>query len=330
LIVFTGFIPASTFRGLVMKRRHLLATGALAAPFALTSARPAAAAAAGTLKVGYQKSSTALVLLKSRGWIEGKLAPLGYDVTWAEFPSGPPMLEALAAGAVNLAFTGETPPIFSQASGTPVVYVANSVPHPHQEAVLVPASSTITSVAGLKGKQVAVAKGSSSHYLLVAAVAKAGLAFSDIKPVYLAPSDARAAFQSGNVDAWAIWDPFFAAAQAAGAKILTDAAGLVPNHDFYLSRRDFATANAPALEAVITEVAAIESWIPNNRAAAATEIAATVGLPQPILLASFNRATYGVQKITPSVLADEQKVADTFYKLGLIPSPVNVAAASWS
>lgn len=311
-----------------MKRRYLLATGALAAPFVLSGRR--AAAAGGVLKVGYQKSSTALVLLKHRGWIEKKLAPLGYTVTWAEFPSGPPMLEALAAGAVNLAFTGETPPIFSQASGTPIVYIANSVPHPHQEAILVPASSTITSVAGLKGKQVAVAKGSSSHYLLVAAVQKAGLSFTDIEPVYLAPSDARAAFQSGNVAAWSIWDPFFASAQAAGAKVLTDAAGLVPNHDFYLSRRDFATANAPALDAVITQIQAIETWIPQNRPAAATEISATVGLPAPVLLASFNRATYGVSKITPSVLADEQKVADTFFKLGLIPSPVNVNLAAWS
>jgi sulfonate transport system substrate-binding protein len=240
------------------------------------------------------------------------------------------MLEALAAGAVNFAFTGETPPIFAQASGTPVVYIANSVPHPHQEAILVPAASTVTSVAGLKGKQVAVAKGSSSHYLLVAAVTKAGLSFTDITPVYLAPSDARAAFQSGNVDAWAIWDPFFAAAQGAGAKVLTDATGLVPNHDFYLSRRDFATANSPALDAVVTAVQSIEQWIPQNRPAAATEIAATVGLPAPILLTSFNRATYGVDKISPAVLADQQKVADTFYKLGLIPSPVNVSTASWS
>jgi len=311
-----------------MNRRHLLATGALAAPFVLGIGRRAAAA--GTLKIGYQKSSTALVLLKHRGWVEQHIGPLGYGVTWAEFPSGPPMLEALAAGAVNLAFTGETPPIFSQASGTPVVYIANSVPHPHQEAILVPAASTVTSVAGLKGKQVAVAKGSSSHYLLVAAVTNAGLAFSDITPVYLAPSDARAAFQSGNVDAWAIWDPFFAAAQAAGAKVLTDAAGLVPNHDFYLSRRDFAQANGPALDQVIAAIQAIEAWVPQNRPAAATEIAATLGLPQPILLASFNRATYGVNKVTPAVLADQQKVADTFYKLGLIPSPVNVTNASWS
>ncbi len=310
-----------------MKRRAVIATAMLAgalAPLRLS------AATKGTLKIGYQRSSTALVLLKSRGWLESKLAPLGYDVTWALFPSGPPMLEALNANAVNLAFTGETPPVFAQAAGVPVVYIANSVPHPHSEAILVPASSTITTVAGLKGKKVAVAKGSSANYLLVSAVEKAGLSFSDITPVYLQPSDARAAFQGGNVDAWAIWDPFYAAAEQAGAKKIIDASGVVPNHDFYLSRRDFAEANGAALNATIAQIQAMETWLPNNRAAAATEIAPSIGLPQPLLLSSFERQTYGVSKITPVVLRDQQKVADIFYKLGLIPSPVTVATASWS
>jgi sulfonate transport system substrate-binding protein len=314
-----------------MKRRSLLHSAAFAAPLALACPAISRAATAGTLKIGYQKSSTALVLLKARGWFEKHLAPLGYNVTWAEFPSGPPMLEALSAGAVNLAYTGETPPIFSQASGTPVVYVAASVPHPHQEAVFVKASSPITSVAGLQGKSVAVAKGSSSHYLLVAAVLKAGLQFSDITPVYLAPADARAAFTTGAVDAWAIWDPFWAAAQAAiPTRTLTDAQGVVPNHDFYLSRRDFAEAHADALNAAITQIKAIDDWIPANRAAAASEIAATIGLPAPILLTSFNRAVYGINKVTPDVLADQQKIADLFYRLHLIPTPITVADAAWS
>jgi len=314
-----------------MKRRVLLQSAALAAPAALGLPAISRAAGAGTLKIGYQKASTALVLLKRRGWFEQKLAPLGYNVTWAEFPSGPPMLEALAASAVNLAFTGETPPVFAQASGTAVVYVANSVPHPHGEAILVKASSPITSVAELKGKQVAVQKGSSAHYLLVAAVLKAGLNFTDITPVYLAPADARAAFQSGDVDAWSIWDPFYAAEQAAKPiRVLTDAKGVVPNHDFYLSRRDFADANAPVLDLAISQIKAIDAWIDTNREAAAIEIAPSVGLPAPILLTSFKRATFGVEKISPAVLADQQKVADTFYNLHLIPTPITVSDAAWS
>jgi sulfonate transport system substrate-binding protein len=314
-----------------MKRRFLLQTAALGVPAALGLPALSRAAGAGTLKIGYQKSSTALVLLKRRGWLEQKLAPLGYDVNWAEFPSGPPMLEALSAGAVNFAYTGETPPIFSQAAGTPIVYVATSVKHPHEEAIFVKTSSPVTSVAGLKGKSVAVAKGSSSHYLLVGALAKAGVAYSDIKPVYLAPSDARAAFQSGDVDAWAIWDPFWAAEQAAiPVRVLSDAQGVVPNRDFYLSRRDFVEHDAAALNAAVAQVSAMDAWIPANMAAAAQEISPIIGLPPLVLVASFKRATYGDCKVTPEVLADQQKLADLFYKLNLIPTPINVSDAAWS
>jgi sulfonate transport system substrate-binding protein len=314
-----------------MQRRAFLTTAATSTILAgVGMPSISRAASKGTLKVGYQKGSTALVLLKSRGWLESKLAPLGYDVSWALFPSGPPMLEALNANAVNLAFTGETPPVFAQAAGTPVVYIANSTRHPHGEAILVPAASTITTVAGLKGKKVAVAKGSSANYLLVSAIAQAGLSFSDITVVYLQPPDARAAFQSGDVDAWAIWDPFYAAAEQAGAKKVVDASGIVPNHDFYLSRRDFASANRDVLNTVIGQIQQIETWIPNNRAAAATELSPSIGLPQPLLLHSFERATYGVAKITPAVMQDQQKVADTFFKLGLLPAPVTVASAAWS
>ena len=315
-----------------MFRRTVLAAGAVGLASFAGLAAPAIGRAAtkGTLKIGYQKSSTALVLLKKRGWFENKLEPLGFDVSWAEFPSGPPIMEALNAGAVNLGFTGETPPVVAQASGIPLVYIANSVPHPHAEAILVPSGSSIATVADLKGKQVAVAKGSSSHYLLVAALQQAGLTLHDITPVYLAPPDARAAFQSNNVAAWAIWDPFYEAAQQGGAKAIVEAAGIVPNHDFYLARKDFADANADVLNGAIAEIQQIETWVPNNRAVAATEMAPSIGLPQPLLLASFNRQTYGVSKITPAVLKDQQKIADTFYKIGLIPSPVDVSAAIWS
>jgi sulfonate transport system substrate-binding protein len=314
-----------------MKRRTILRAGAIAAPLAL-AARPFAVLAAsnGALKVGYQKSATSLVLLKSRGWLEKKLAPLGYDVSWAEFPSGPPLLEALSAGAVNLGFTGETPPIFAQASGTPVVYVGNTPGQPHSEAILVPASSTITTVSGLKGKKVAVAKGSNAHYLLVASVLKSGLEFTDITPVYLQPADARAAFQSGDVDAWAIWDPFFASAQANGAKVIGDAAGNVPNHSFYLSRRDFVASHSDALNSAIASIKQVEAWLPANLSAAATELAPSIGLPVPVILTSLQRQKYGVVKVSAAVLADQQKIADTFYKLHLIPSPITVADAAWS
>ncbi len=307
-----------------MHRRRLIETSALAAP-ALLLNRTRAFAAAGTLRIGYQKSATALVVLKGEGLLERKLRPLGFDVTWNEFPSGPPLLEALNAGAVNLGYTGETPPIFAQAGGTPIVYLANGPASPHTEAILVHAESPIHALADLKGRKIALNKGSNVHWLLVAALRRAGLRYADIEPVYLAPADAQPAFFSGAVDAWVIWDPFYAAAQAAGARPLVDASGLVPNYPFYLARRDFADSGSAALGATIEALASIEAYIPANKAKVAAEVAPLLGISPAILEVELSRDTYGIARTTRAVLSQQQKIADAFYALRLIPRPIVVA-----
>ncbi len=174
------------------------------------------------VRIGFQKYGK-LVLLKSKGTLEEKLKAAGYKVVWTEFPSGPPLLEALNVGAIDFGNTGEAPPIFAQAAGAPIQYVAFEPPAPKGEAILVPRGSKLTSVADLRGKKVALNKGSNVHYLLVKALEKAGVKYSEIEAVFLAPADARAAFERGAVDAWVIWDPFQAAAEAAtGARTLAD------------------------------------------------------------------------------------------------------------
>lgn len=178
---------------------------AVAAGLALASLPVAAADK--EVRVGFQKYGT-LVLLKGKGLLEEKLKPLGYTVKWAEFAAGPQMLEALNAGAIDIAQTGEAPPIFAQAASPNLVYIAFEPPAPKGEAILVPKDSPIQSPADLKGRKVALNKGSNVHFLLVEALASAGIGYGDIQPVFLTPADARAAFTSGAVDAWAIWDPF--------------------------------------------------------------------------------------------------------------------------
>src|SRR4030081_2446790 len=188
-----------------------------------------------TVRIGFQKYGK-LVLLKSKGTLEAKLKALGYGVTWTEFASGPPLLEAINVGAIDFGNTGETPPVFAQAAGAPIRYVAYEPPAPKVEAILVPKDSKLTSVADLKGKKVALNKGSNVHYLLVKALEKAGIKYSEIEPVFLAPADARAAFERGAVDAWVIWDPFQA---ATGARTLADGTGVVTNYQFYFSSKKF-------------------------------------------------------------------------------------------
>jgi sulfonate transport system substrate-binding protein len=313
-----------------MRRRTLLSAASLAAPGLLLAGRHAYGASKGILKIGYQKASVTLVLARTKGTFEAKLNPLGYDVSWAEFTSGPPMMEALNAGAVNFAFTGEPPVIFAQAAGTPIVYVAATNPSPQALAILKPGKSTLQSVTDLAGKQVAVAKGSSAHYLLVSALAHANVPYESVTKVFLQPADARAAFSSGDVDAWSIWDPFYAGAEAAGAKVLTNGTGLMPNRAFYSSTKDFAASSPDALNAAIDVINAQEAWENQHIAETATDISPSIGLPTPVLNTWFKRQKYGVNKITPAILADQQKIADTFFKLGLIPSRIDVTQAAWT
>src|SRR5580658_10862892 len=191
------------------------------------------------IRIGYQKYGT-LVLLKARGALEKRLALLHVEVKWTEFPAGPQLLEGLNVGSIDFGTVGEAPPIFAQAAGADLVYVGNEPGAPAAEAILVPNNSAIKSVAELKGKKVALNKGANVHYLLVKVLEKAGLRYSEITPVFLAPADARAAFETGAVDAWAIWDPFQASAEVTlNARTLADGTGVVPNNQFYLARKAF-------------------------------------------------------------------------------------------
>ncbi|MEG4572618.1 aliphatic sulfonate ABC transporter substrate-binding protein [Microcoleus sp. N3A4] len=191
------------------------------------------------IRIGYQKYGT-LSILKSRGSLEKRLASQSTSVQWLQFPAGPQLLEALNAGSIDFGHTGEAPPIFAQAAGAPLVYVANEPPNPKGEAILVPKDSPIQDVAGLKGKKVVFNKGSNVQYLVVEALTAAGLKYSDIQPIYLPPAEARAAFEQGSVDAWGIWDPFFTVAKrATGARVLKDGEGLVANREFYLAAKPF-------------------------------------------------------------------------------------------
>lgn len=298
----------------------------LAAAGLAVSTLPARAQAK-EIRVGFQKYGT-LVLLKGKGLLEEKLGKLGYTVTWAEFAAGPQMLEALNAGALDIAQTGEAPPIFAQAAGPRVSYLAFEPPAPQGEAILVAGDSAIATVADLKGKKVALNKGSNVHYLLVRALEKAGLAYEDVETVFLPPADARPAFETKAVDAWAIWDPFLASAESAlGAKILTNAEGLAPNYQFYLGDRSFLEANTDAAKELIASIAEVGGWVKANPDAAAAELSPSTGIPEDVLRIAIGRQSFGVAPITDQVIADQQAVADTFLKLGLLPKAINVADA---
>ncbi len=294
---------------------------------AIGGALTAAHAQDKVVHIGIQKYGK-LVLLKSKGTLEGKLKPLGYTVDWKEFPSGPPLLESINAGAIDFGNTGESPPIFAQAAGVPFVYIAYEPPAPKGEAILVPKDSPLKSVADLKGKKVALNKGANVHYLLVKALEKAGVKYSEITPVFLAPADARAAFESGSVDAWAIWDPFQAAAEAATkARTLADGTDIVANTQFYLGSRKFVETNAQVLDIVLAQLREVDDWARKDIGAVAQQLSPTIGIPVPVVEVALKRQSYGIKPIDGKTLDEQQKIADTFFQLGLLPKPIKVSDA---
>jgi sulfonate transport system substrate-binding protein len=292
-------------------------------------AAPAMADAA-KLRIGYQKGGT-LIILKAHGALEKRLAPQGVAVEWIEFAAGPVLLEALGAGRIDFGLTGEAPPIFAQAAGNPLLYVGVEPPGPAGEAILVAKDSPITSLAELKGKRIALNKGSNVHYFLLQALAKTGLTLSDVQPIYLAPADARAAFERGSVDAWVVWDPYLAAAQqATGARTLADGTGLVANHIFYFASRSFAAAHPGLVRALLDEIAAVDAWAPAHQPEIAELLAAQTGLPKSVLEIALSHLSFGVRPLDDAVIADQQRIADAFREIGLLPKPITVRDAVWS
>jgi len=129
-----------------------------------------------TVRIGYQKSSTLTAILKTNGVLEKALAPLGAWVSWHEFTSGLPLLEGINTDNIDFgADVADTVPLFAQAAGAKLAYIAEEAASPSAQAILVGAESPIKAVADLKGKKVAVTKGAGSHFLLLAALAKSGL-----------------------------------------------------------------------------------------------------------------------------------------------------------
>jgi len=310
-------------------RRHALATlGALAAATLLPAL--GRAATTGTLRIGYQKSSTLITVIKTRGTLDALLAPLGVAPSWHEFASGLPLLEALNLGNVDFsADVADTVPVFAQAAGADLTFVARETPSPSAQAILVKADSPIRALADLKGKRIGFAKAAGAHYLLLAALQSVDLSFADITPAYLAPADGRAAFERGALDAWVVWDPFLAAAQRqAGARILADGRNLASYQRYYLAATPYARAHPQVLQALVDELRRTGQWVRQRPKDAAGLLAPVWGLDADTIEMANARRSYDVQPVRAGSLDEQQRIADAFFREKLLPRAIDANAVA--
>jgi sulfonate transport system substrate-binding protein len=280
------------------------------------------------IRIGYQKNGV-LVIARQQATLETHFAPQGISVKWVEFSSGPPMMEAMNVGSIDYGAVGDSPPVFAQSAGAAIVYAAGE-PITNGQGILVPNNSPIRSIADLKGKRVGFTKGSSAHNIVVQTLEKANLSYADITPVYLTPPDAGPAFANGSIDAWSIWDPYFAIGETKqNGRILVNASEITKTNSFYIANRDFAKSHGPVLQEIIDVTASTAKWAEAHRDEVAKSLSAVTGIPLDIQTVAANRSSFGVGPVTEDIIVTQQGVADRFFKLGLIPRPVVVRDAVW-
>ncbi|MGY4573502.1 sulfonate ABC transporter substrate-binding protein [Bradyrhizobium sp. USDA 3256] len=311
-----------------MKRREFLRLSLVTAATAAMSRGAQAQADAKDIRIGYQKNGV-LVITRQREALENHFKPQGISVKWVEFSSGPPMMEAMNVGSVDYGAVGDSPPIFAQAAGAAIVYAA-AQPIINGSGILVPQNSAIATIADLKGKRVGFTKGSSAHNVVIQTLEKAGLTYDDITPVYLTPPDAGPAFANGGIDAWAIWDPYFAIAETKqNGRILVKTRDITKTNSFYIANRDFARNRGAILQQIVDVTTSSAAWAQAHPDEVAKSLAAVTGVPLDIQTIAAKRAGFSVGPVTDDIIATQQGVADRFFKLGLIPKQIAIRDIVW-
>ncbi|MGF1987751.1 MAG: aliphatic sulfonate ABC transporter substrate-binding protein [Nostoc sp. ZfuVER08] len=283
------------------------------------------------INIGYQLGTPGLNLLKARGLLEKQFAPQGIQVKWISFRGGPPMMEAMAANSVDIGNVGNLPPIFAQAGGNPVVYVAATDSNAGAQAIIVPKNSPIKTLADLKGKKLAIQKGTALQYLALKALASAKLTLNDIQPVYLTIPDSTTAFEGGNVDALPISDPYLASKELNGdIRVLVRGSDVAPQRAYYIATENFTKNHPDLLKIILSEQRNVEEWAKTNANEVAKLLAEQTKYKQEAWEYSLkNRPIIGVFDIKDEFVAEQQQVVDLFYREKLIPKTFRVKDAVW-
>lgn len=280
-----------------------------------------------TIRVGYQKGNT-LNILKESGILEKTLEKKGYSVEWKEFTHGGALLEGLFTGNIDFGHAADGSGINAQAGHKPLVYVGADLPNPEGVGVLVHKNSGLKSVQDLKGKKIGVLKGGNHHYLAILALKDVGLSVKDVEWVYFNDAaQGRTAFETNKIDALASYDPFLA-----GAEIDLDTINLTegkdynyPNRTFYYANVDFYKEHPELVELILKATDESDSWANKNKPEVVKLVSKMLRIDAKIIDKATARREYGVNKINKEIIAAQQKQADIYYEIGLIPEKVDVS-----
>ncbi|OUL32756.1 aliphatic sulfonate ABC transporter substrate-binding protein [Nostoc sp. 106C] len=283
------------------------------------------------INIGHQSGTPGLNLLKAQGLLEKRLAPEGIQVKWISFQGGPPMMEAMAAGSVDIGNVGNLPPVFAQAGGNPIVYVAATGSNAGAQAIIVPKDSPIKTLADLKGKKLAIQKGTALQYFVLKALESAKLTLNDIQPIYLKIPDSTTAFEGGNVDALPIGDPYLASKELNDSiHVLVRGSDVAPQRAFYIATQNFAKDHPNLVKIVLEEQSKVEDWAKANPGEVAKLLAEQTKYKPEVLEFSLKRRPYfGVFEMKDEYIAEQQQVVDLFYSQKLIPKTFQVKDAIW-
>ena len=281
------------------------------------------------LRIGYQKFGN-LGFLKARQSLEAQLVDQGVSVLWSEFPAGPQLLHALGNKEIDFCTTGEVPPLFAQANNDAMVYVAWEPAAPQSVALLVAKQSPIQQIADLKGKRIAVTKGSNVHFLLLQLLDEAGLAQDDVRIVYAPPKYPLTPSDSHAIDAWMMWDPLLSDAEKEGhLRVIADGVGRVNNYQFYLAGREFAAHSRDLLQTLMYALEQTGRYIDAHRPEAAALLSTELGICTDSLTHALARRSHQTQHMNLAMIREQQRIADRFYALGLLNHAIKVRDAVW-
>lgn len=280
--------------------------------------------------IGVHPNNHSLFVLRRTGVLEALLAEGGATVEWVEYDDGRCTADLFADEEIDIGGTGSVPPIQAQSEGVDIVYVAVSDPRPAQGAVVVRQDSSIRSLSDLSGRTVAMMAGSYHTELLAFALAGAGLDYRDITVLDGLAHENKEDFHTGAAEVWVAGDPFWAQVQAeGGVRVLTEAGHHISNRSTWWARRAFADGNPGLLDVVVRALLRSDAWIAGHPGEAAALFAADV--PDSPGAAdwetSLRRRPWGQRPVTDEVVAEQQRAADLYARVGLIPSPVRIADA---